>query len=189
MDDKVKGLREALVDFLRVGSCRSRSGPVAMTAESCGDNQCVGCRGRLALREYERGEVDRFREKLSMRAILDTSEEMAACLGFYERALAVVRSDAPARFTNPRSALAEVRALCNGALDTNKYGDRPLDDVSVCLVARIEWVCRHALEDYTRPVEEELSAFESLLKDGGDKARDVLTAHEQAKKLAGGEKP
>jgi len=88
MDDTVKGLREALVSFLRVGSCRSRSGPVAMTAAACADEQCVGCRGRVALRAYELGEADRFREFLSVRARLDVADEMAACLQLYQQHLA-----------------------------------------------------------------------------------------------------
>jgi hypothetical protein len=87
MDDTVKGLREALVCFLRVGSCRSRSGPVAMTAEPCADEQCIGCRGRVALRAYELGEADRFREFLSVRAFLDIADEMAACLRLYQQHL------------------------------------------------------------------------------------------------------
>jgi hypothetical protein len=87
MDDKVKGLQEALANFLRVGSCRSRSGPVAMDAEPCADEQCVGCGGRAALRAYELSAADRFRDWLSIRACLDAAEEMAACLRLYQQHL------------------------------------------------------------------------------------------------------
>lgn len=49
---------------------------------------------------------------------------------------------------DPIKALTEIRDVCNGALDRNTYGDRALDDVAQAFLARIEWICRHALEDY-----------------------------------------
>lgn len=169
MDNHVKALREALADCLRRDACCSRVGPVAIGAESCADKQCVWCRGRAALRAYELAEAERFRAQLSVRTQLDAAQEMAACLGFYERTVSTLRANAD----GVRRAFHSIHAMCNGALR------HPV-------LERIDAIAKRALEDLTRSSDGEPSVAEQLVKDGGDQARDALRAYEQAKRLARG---
>jgi hypothetical protein len=87
MDPTVIALRAAFATLLMRTPCIGRSPPEPVPLDSplCADKDCTCCAGRMALRAYELGAPERMHRWLSVRAVAEQAERMAAVLSLYDR--------------------------------------------------------------------------------------------------------